>query len=66
MGRGEAYTGFWWGIPRERDHLGDPGVDGIVILRWIFKTWDVVVLIGKKLAKDRGKWRSLVNAVMKV
>jgi len=26
--RGETYTGFWWGNLRERDHLGDPGVDG--------------------------------------
>ena len=31
-GRGEAYTGFWWGNLRERDHLGDPSVDGRVIL----------------------------------
>jgi len=22
----------------ERDHLGDPGVDGRIILRWIFRT----------------------------
>jgi len=22
---------------RERDHLGDPGVDGRIILRWIFR-----------------------------
>jgi hypothetical protein len=21
MGRGEGYTGFWWGNTRERDHL---------------------------------------------
>jgi hypothetical protein len=27
VGRGEAYVGFWWGNPRERDHLGDPGLD---------------------------------------
>jgi len=35
--RGEAYTGFWWGNLRERDHLGDPGIDGRIILRWIFR-----------------------------
>jgi len=27
MGRGGAYTGFWWGNLRKRDHLEDPGVD---------------------------------------
>ena len=25
----------------EREHLGDPGVDGRIILRWIFRKWDV-------------------------
>jgi hypothetical protein len=24
-------------------HLGDPGVDGRIILRWIFRKWDVGV-----------------------
>jgi hypothetical protein len=33
MGRGEAYTGFWWGNLRERDPLEDPRLDGKIILR---------------------------------
>jgi hypothetical protein len=41
MGKGEAYTGFWCGNLRERDYLQDPGVDGRIILRWIFRKWDV-------------------------
>jgi len=28
---------------RERDHLGDPGVDGSIKLRWIFRKWDLGV-----------------------
>jgi hypothetical protein len=44
--RGEACTGFWWGNLRERDHWGDPGVDGRIILRWIFRKWYVEVWIG--------------------
>jgi hypothetical protein len=43
MGRGEAYTGFVWGNLRERDHWGNPGVDGRITLRWIFRKWDVGV-----------------------
>jgi len=38
---GEVYTGFWWGNPRETDHLEDPSVDGRLILREIFRKWDV-------------------------
>jgi hypothetical protein len=34
------------GKPGERDHWGDPGVDWKIILRWIFRKWDVGVWTG--------------------
>ena len=34
------------GKPTERDHLGDPDVDGEIILRWIFRKWEGVVGTG--------------------
>jgi len=47
MGRGEERENL-----RERDHLGDPGVDGRIILRQIFRKWDVGVCI-------RSNWLSI-------
>jgi len=43
--------------------LEDPGVDGRITLKWIFKTWDggmdwIV------LAQDVDRWQAFVNAVM--
>jgi len=58
-----VHTGFWWGKLRERDHLEDPVVDGRVILRWIFRTWDGG-MDWIDLAQDRDRWRGIVNAVM--
>jgi len=46
MGREQVYTGFRWGNLRERDHLGDPGVDGFIILRWMVREWDVGLWTG--------------------
>ena len=43
---GEECTGFWCGNLRERDHWGDPDVDGRIILRWIFRKWEGVVGTG--------------------
>jgi hypothetical protein len=41
VGIGELYTEFWWGNLKERDHLEEPGIDGRIILRWIFRNLDV-------------------------
>jgi hypothetical protein len=46
MGRGDVCTAFWWGNLKERDCWGDPGVDGRIILEWIFKKWAVGVRTG--------------------
>jgi len=59
-----VYTVFWWENLRERDHLEDPGVDGWIILRWLFRKWDVGAWAGSSLLMDRDRWRALVNAVM--
>jgi len=52
---GEVYTEFCWGNLRVRDHLEDPGVDGRIILRWIFRKWDVGLWTGSSwLRKGTG------------
>ena len=45
-GSGEVCTGFWWGNLRDRDHLGDPDVDGRIILRWTCRKLEGVVGTG--------------------
>jgi hypothetical protein len=41
MGKGEAYTWLWCGNLRERDHWEDTGTGRKIILRWIFRKWEV-------------------------
>jgi hypothetical protein len=43
MGRGETCTGFWWKNLREIDHWVDPGINGRIIIRRIFRKIDVEV-----------------------
>jgi hypothetical protein len=43
--------------------LGNPSVDGRIILRWIFRKWDGD-LDWIDLAQDRDRWWALVSAVM--
>jgi hypothetical protein len=62
-GRREVHTGVWLGDLREGDRLGDPGVDGRIILRRIFGKWDGG-MDWIELAQDRDRWRALLNAVM--
>jgi hypothetical protein len=35
-----VHTRFWWENLRERDYLEDPGVDGRIILKLIFRMYD--------------------------
>jgi len=45
-GKGEVCTGFWLGNLRERDHWGDPDIDGRIILSWTFRKWELWGLDG--------------------
>jgi hypothetical protein len=58
-----VHTGFWWGDEREDDHLGDPSLDGRIILKCIFKKWNGG-MDWIELAQGRDWWRAVVNAVM--
>ena len=49
------HTGFWWGNLRERDHLGDPGVDRKIVVSGIFRKVDGV-MDWIDLAQDRDRW----------
>jgi hypothetical protein len=60
---GGEYRGLVGNIS-ERDNMGDSGVNGRIILRWIFRTWDVGGMDRIELAEDRDRLRELVNAVM--
>ena len=57
------HTGFYLGNLREGDRLEDQGVDGRIILKWIFErlggSMDWI-----NLAQDSDRRRAFVNAVM--
>jgi hypothetical protein len=41
LGEGRGVYRVLVGTPEGKNHWGDPGVDGRIILRWIFRKWDV-------------------------
>jgi hypothetical protein len=55
-GGGEACTGFCWENLRVRDHWGDPGVDGGILLRWIFRKWDVAPILFFSISSPAQWW----------
>jgi hypothetical protein len=44
--------------------LEEQGIDGRIILRWIFRNWNVGGVDLIELAQDKDRWRALVTAVM--
>ena len=42
----------------------NPGLDGRIILKWIFRKWDVVGMDWIELAQDRDGGRAFLNVVM--
>jgi hypothetical protein len=52
------------GKPKGKRPLVTQGIDGRIILRWIFRKWDGWSMEWFHLARDRERWRALVNAVM--
>jgi hypothetical protein len=59
VGEGRVvYRALVW-KPDGKDQWGDPGVDGRIILGWIFRKWDVVVWTGLSWLRIRTDGRHL-------
>jgi hypothetical protein len=52
------------GKPEGRNHLKDPGVDGRIILKWVFERFGGGGVDWVDLAHDRDRWQAVVYTVM--
>jgi len=41
VGEMRGVYGVWWRKLSERDHLKYTGIDGRIILKWIYRKWEV-------------------------
>jgi hypothetical protein len=49
----------------EGNNLENLGVDGRIILKWIFSKW-IRGMEGTAVSQDKGRWQAFVNAVMNI
>ena len=64
MGEERAVYRVLVGKPEGKNHWGDLGVDGWIILVWICRRWDVGIWIGLGWPRKETVGRTLVSAVM--
>jgi hypothetical protein len=51
---------------KRRDHLEELGLDGRIILKWMFREICCEGVDWMRMVQDRQKWRAVVNAVMEI
>jgi len=55
----ESCKRFWWGNLTDRDYLEYLGIDGRIMLKWIFRKWDGRAWTGLFWLRIGGRWRAL-------
>jgi len=64
MGDERGVYRSWWGNRRERDHWGDLGVDGWIIIGWISRRLNVGIWTGLGWPRIETVVGHLLSAVM--